>query len=127
MDVESLMSDFSFELREYFHLQLLRHLAMRLALRSYAVKGGICLRFFLRSPRFSEDMDLDISARMPMKTLENAVDSVLESRALMAHLGPRGIHGLSVGKPKQTETTQRWKILLEQKDALSYSTKIEFS
>jgi predicted nucleotidyltransferase component of viral defense system len=121
------MADSSFDLREYFHLQLLRHLAMRLAGRSYAVKGGICLRFFLRSPRLSEDMDLDIGMKMPVQTLEKAVDSVLESRALMAYLEPRGIRELSVSKPKQTATTQRWKIQLHQKDALSYSTKIEFS
>jgi len=121
------MADSSFDLREYFHLQLLRHLAMRLTGRSYAVKGGICLRFFLRSPRLSEDMDIDVAAKMPVKTLENAVDSVLNSRALMAYLQPRGIVALAISKTKQTDTTQRWKILLQQRGTLSYATKIEFS
>ena len=47
--------------------------------------------------------------------------------SLLAHLQPRGILALSISKPKQTTTTQRWKILLQQKGTLSYSTKIEFS
>ena len=68
--------DPGFRIRESFHLQLLRLLVPRLASRPYAVKGGICLRFFHRSPRLSEDMDLDITG-MPVQTLQKNVETVL--------------------------------------------------
>ncbi|MBI4061538.1 MAG: nucleotidyl transferase AbiEii/AbiGii toxin family protein [Elusimicrobia bacterium] len=117
----------SFELRELFHLTLLRHLGARLSGRSYAVKGGICLRFFHRSPRLSEDMDLDVVSRVRLQTLENAVDSVLAGKALIASLLPAGIASLETSKPKQTATTQRWKIALRLADGTSLPTKLECS
>lgn len=117
----------SFELRELFHLALLRHLGARLSGRSYAVKGGICLRFFHRSPRLSQDMDLDIVSQVRVETLRNAVDSVIHGRALLASLMPAGVSRLAATKPKQTETTQRWKVSLTMADGESLPTKVEFS
>lgn len=117
----------SFELREFFHLALLRHLAGRLSGRAYAVKGGIGLRFFHRSPRLSQDLDLDISSNVRMKTLQNAVDSILEGQAFAASLSPQGITRLTTSKPKQTETTQRWKVGLFVGAGEALPTKIEFS
>ena len=84
------MTPRSFELRESFHLAFLRHLATRLFGRSYAVKGGICLRFFHRSPRLSQDLDLDISPEVRLKTLQNAVDSVLGGQAERTQRWARG-------------------------------------
>jgi predicted nucleotidyltransferase component of viral defense system len=121
------MATKSFELRELFHLALLRHLGTRLSGRSYAVKGGICLRFFHRSPRLSEDMDLDIVSQIRVETLRNAVDSVIDGRAMLATLLPLGVMGLKVTKPKQTETTQRWKVALQLNGGDSLPTKVEFS
>lgn len=117
----------SFELRELFHLTLLRHLGTRLSGRSYAVKGGICLRFFHRSLRLSEDMDLDVALSVRLGTLQKAVDSVVEGRALLASLIPAGITGLSSVKSKQTDTTQRWKVALILVGGESLPTKLEFS
>ncbi len=102
--------DPGFALRERFHLQVLRQLAPRLATRAYAVKGGICLRFFHRSPRLSEDMDVDITPAMPVKTLQTNVDAVLMGHALITALQPHGVTAIESTKPKQTETTQRWKV-----------------
>lgn len=116
----------SFEIRELFHLALLRHLAARLSGRSYSVKGGGCLRFFHRSPRLSQDMDLDVVSSLRVETLRNAVDSVIDGRAMLATLMPAGVSRLSATKPKQTDTTQRWKVLLEVGDE-RLSTKVEFS
>ena len=121
------MATRSFELRELFHLALLRHLGTRLSGRSYAVKGGICLRFFHRSPRLSEDMDLDIVSQMRVETLRNAVDAVIDGRAMLATLMPAGVTGISATKPKQTETTQRWKVSLKLSGDESLPTKVEFS
>ncbi len=121
------MATKSFELRELFHLALLRHLGTRLSGRSYAVKGGICLRFFHRSPRLSEDMDLDIVSNVRAATLRNAVDSVIDGRAMLATLMPAGVTGITATKPKQTETTQRWKVMLRTSGNESLPTKVEFS
>lgn len=117
----------SFELREYFHLHFLRHLSLRLQGRAYAVKGGTCLRFFHRSPRLSQDADLDVIPQVRVKTLQDAVDSLLGSRSLLASLLPKGIVRLQATKPKQTETTQRWKIALVLEAGVSLPTRIEFS
>jgi hypothetical protein len=117
----------SFERREFFHLNLLRHLGFRLGGRSWAVRGGIAMRFFHRSQRLSEDMDLDIASQVRTKTLEDAVDAILQSRSLMSWLSPRGILGIRISKPKQTETTQRWKIALMLSADVSLPTQVEFS
>lgn len=120
------MTPVSFELRELFHLIFLRQIAQRLAGRSYAVKGGICLRFFHRSPRLSEDIDLDVGFQLPVKTLQNAVDTVLKAKVLHSTLASRGIIKMETSKPKQTETVQRWKIGLLMGES-RLKTKIEFS
>lgn len=116
----------SFELRELFHLVFLRQLAERLAGRSYAVKGGICLRFFHRSQRLSEDIDFDVGSRISVPTLQKTVDALLETRSLQSTLAPFGLTTLTVTKPKQTETVQRWKIGLIVGES-RLPTKIEFS
>lgn len=85
------------------------------------------MRFFHRSQRLSEDMDLDVVSQVRTKTLEGMVDAILQSRSFMGWLSPRGILDIRVGKPKQTETTQRWKIALMLSSDVSLSTKVEFS
>lgn len=119
--------DLSFRVRELFHLHALRQLASRLALRPYAVKGGICLRFFHRSPRLSEDMDIDVSPLLPVRTLRNTVDQILGGAAISAGLRPHGVIGIRFSAPKQTDTTQRWKIILEMTGGATLSTRLEFS
>lgn len=121
------MAPRSFELREFFHLALLRHLGTRLSGRSWAVKGGICLRFFHRSPRLSQDMDLDVASGVRAETLRNSVDSILESRPFASSLLAEGITRLQATKPKQTGTTQRWKVALYMGSGEPLPTKVEFS
>lgn len=45
---------------ELFHLLFLQQLGTRLEKKLYALKGGCNLRFFFRSVRYSEDLDLDV-------------------------------------------------------------------
>ncbi|MBE0433712.1 hypothetical protein IBX73_09655 [candidate division WOR-3 bacterium] len=49
------------QLREVFHLEFefLRWLARGVKTEHYVLKGGANMRFFFRSCRYSEDMDLD--------------------------------------------------------------------
>lgn len=117
----------SLELRELFHLMFLRHFGDRFPDRNWAVKGGICLRFFHRSQRLSEDMDLDIEPNILVGTLQKGVEHILSGRAFMSNLSSRGITRMEFSAPKQTPTTQRWKISLATGGARPLTTKLEFS
>ena len=48
------------QIRELFHLEFLRCLSRKIRAEFYALKGGVNLRFFFKSFRYSEDMDIDV-------------------------------------------------------------------
>ncbi|HEY6002577.1 MAG TPA: nucleotidyl transferase AbiEii/AbiGii toxin family protein [Anaeromyxobacter sp.] len=94
---------------------------------SFAIKGGCNLRFFFESVRYSEDIDLDV-AGLPVHALKEKVSGILTGPALSMPLRSRGIAVTAISAPKQTETTQRWKVGLSTAGhALPLHTKIEFS
>jgi hypothetical protein len=72
-------------------------------------------------------MDLDIVSQVRASTLENAVDSVIDGRAMLATLMPAGVTAIKTTKPKQTDTTQRWKVMLQMSGHEELRTKVEFS
>jgi predicted nucleotidyltransferase component of viral defense system len=113
---------------ELFHLVFLRALAARGEDKSlYALKGGCNLRFFLGSIRYSEDVDIDAS-RVAKGTLKNKVDRLLKAPTVVSPLKAHGIEIVEVSAPKQTDTTQRWKIGLRASGTdVPLRTKIEFS
>ncbi len=113
---------------EIFHLTFLRALLAKGDDKGLiALKGGCNLRFFFGSVRYSEDMDLDVVV-IARETLKNKVDRLLRSPLVLAPLKSKGIAIEETSAPKQTETTQRWKIALRV-DNLSVivRTKVEFS
>src|SRR5262249_33676354 len=82
---------------------------------------------FFQSIRCSEDLDLDVVVLSP-RTLKGRVDRLLGSPALTLPLKTRGIAVTNVSAPKQTETTQRWKLGLNVEGrSVPLRTKIEFS
>ena len=112
---------------ELFHLAFLQVLQGRLNQDRYVLKGGANLRYFFDSVRYSEDIDLD-AAGIERWELEEKVDGVLGSPALPVLLRGGGLAVESVSKPKQTETTQRWKVALARAGFDEpLRTKIEFS
>lgn len=112
---------------ELFHLHFVRLLCSGPSKGSFAIKGGCNLRFFFESVRYSEDIDLDV-AGLPVHALKEKVSAILGGSALSMGLRSRGIAAASVSAPKQTETTQRWKVGLSvDGHALPLHTKIEFS
>ncbi|MEX1263938.1 MAG: nucleotidyl transferase AbiEii/AbiGii toxin family protein [Actinomycetota bacterium] len=112
---------------EYFHLAFLQVLQARLDQTRYVVKGGVNLRYFFDSQRYSEDIDLDAVAIEPWALAEK-VDKVLASPATSALLRTRGLEVQESTKPKQTDTTQRWKVLIKVSGRRELvRTKIEFS
>lgn len=112
---------------ELFHLIFLQHLEKRLDKKLYALKGGCNLRFFFKSIRYSEDIDFDIFI-ISQSTLENKINKILASPALKQILHTKGIEIIQANAIKQTETIQRWKLLLRiENSALPIPTIIEFS
>jgi predicted nucleotidyltransferase component of viral defense system len=112
---------------EFFHLAFLQVLQGRLSQSGYILKGGTNLRYFFESARYSEDIDLDVTGIQPWK-LEDTVDGLLEAPALKVLTRGGRLAVDSFSKPKQTETTQRWKVALRRSghEAL-LRTRIEFS
>lgn len=112
---------------ELFHLLFLRHMSERLEKSLYSVKGGCNLRFFFKSIRYSEDLDIDVRT-IAKETLRNKINKLFESQSFQQVLSTRGIEINNLSEPKQTETTQRWKLGLKLMSAsVSLPTKIEFS
>jgi predicted nucleotidyltransferase component of viral defense system len=112
---------------EIFHLLFLRSFGARVDKALFSLKGGCNLRFYHRSIRYSEDMDLDIRT-MAVGTLRSNVEAVLNADAMRHSLRTQRLEVASSNAIKQTATTQRWKIMLRSLDAPSnIPTKIEFS
>ena len=115
--------------REVFHLLFLERLLKVSDPGAFALKGGINLRFFFGSPRYSEDMDLDVRAGA-VGTLRKNGFRILRDRAFARALATYGIDELIVGDPakaKQTATTQRFRARLVTAAGETLPTKVEFS
>ncbi len=112
---------------ELFHLLLLDQLGRKLDKRHFALKGGCNLRFFLKSIRYSEDMDLDAQT-VPPDVLQDRVRLILDSKPFGQILKANGLAVARWTEPKQTDTPQRWKLNLRANgSAALLPTKIEFS
>jgi hypothetical protein len=112
---------------EQFHLLFLAQLARRVKPALFVLKGGCNLRFFHGSIRYSEDMDLDLGA-IGAAAFRDRVRETLASRPFAQILEARGIAIERVSEPKQTDTTQRWKLGLRVQGAgAPLPTKIECS
>ena len=112
---------------EQFHLLFLAHLTRGADKRTIVVKDGCNLRFFHRSIRYSEDMDLDV-AEVEEHALRDRVRNILASRPFAQVLEARGIGIEHVTEHKQTPTVQRWKFgLASARHGPPLPTKIEFS
>lgn len=112
---------------EHFHLVFCRLLCAGPDRADFSIKGGCNLRFFFGSVRYSEDLDLDVQ-RVPLRTLRGRVDKLLESPQLLNSLRAAGIQVVSMSAPKQTDTTQRWKLALQVAGVgHPVPTKVEFS
>ena len=117
------------QLREIFHLVFLMALVRSVPLSTFALKGGVNLRFFFGSIRYSEDMDIDVSG-LAVNVLSEKVMKVLKSPGLADTLRTFGVDDLQLPdmtRAKQTETVQRFKIGLLTSAGEDFATKIEFS
>lgn len=112
---------------ELFHLLFLSQLVRKLDKRFYALKGGGNLRFFFKSPRYSDDIDLDVQS-ISVTLLRKRINHILNSKPFRDILQVRDIEIEHITEHKQTETTQRWKLgLIVSHQEKPLPTKIEFS
>lgn len=113
------------KLIEFLHLAFLQVLPVHVREAEYVVKGGANLRLFYNSRRRSQDIDLDFTGSAFWR-LGERVDGVLGSRAFLDLLRVRGMDLVDLSKPKQTETTRRWKFTVR-RAGTRLNSKIEFS
>ena|SRR3989339_282597 len=119
----------SLQIREVFHIEFLRMLTRRIKPSFYALKGGVNMRLFFGSIRYSEDMDIDVNT-VSVNVLRDTVMKIIGSVSFQNALKSFGIEKIlppDMAKAKQTETTQRFKIHLLTQQGEDLYTKIEFS
>ncbi len=114
--------------REALHVLVLRKLKDEARAGSFVLKGGVNLRLFFGSPRYSADMDLDgDAATSPI--LRQIISKIIGSPWLDARLRAVGLQGVEYsGRPaKNTETTFRVKMMVINGGGIPLHTKIEVS
>jgi predicted nucleotidyltransferase component of viral defense system len=117
------------QLREVFHFCFLERLLRMSDARLFVLKGGVNLRFFFRSPRYSEDMDLDVLGGS-VATLRKNGYKLLQDGAFRRAMRTYGIADIAVNDPakaKHTETTQRFRVQLVSSSGTRFPSKVEFS
>ena len=117
------------DIREAFHFCFLERLLRLADPGLFVLKGGVNLRFFFHSPRYSEDMDIDVLAGS-VATLKKNGYKILGDAAFQRSLRTFGIDDIDVNdphKPEQTEMTQRFRCTLVRTSGVRLPTKVEFS
>src|SRR6266478_2401776 len=94
---------------EKFHLLFLAQLGTRVDKKLYALKGGCNLRFFFKSIRYSQDIDFDVRT-IARETLRKNVNQILTGSGFKRILRSSTIELTQLSEPKQTDTTQGWKV-----------------
>jgi predicted nucleotidyltransferase component of viral defense system len=112
---------------EKFHLFFLAQLGARIEKKLYALKGGCNLRFFFKSIRYSQDIDFDVHT-VARETLRKNVNQILNAPGFRRILRSSKIELGQIFEPKQTDTTQRWKVHVRADGSpADLPAKIEFS
>ena len=117
------------QVREVFHLEFLRWFSRKISAGQYALKGGVNLRFFFKSIRYSEDMDIDLQ-RVSVEKIKKVTMDILAAKRFcdtLRFFGIREVVPPDIVKAKQTDTTQRFKVHLITASGQDLFTKIEFS
>ncbi|MGH7571950.1 MAG: nucleotidyl transferase AbiEii/AbiGii toxin family protein [Gemmatimonadota bacterium] len=92
------------------------------------VKGGVNLRFFFGSVRYSEDLDLDANPSSSV-AVRDLIRGLFEDRGLARRLRELGIRQLDPGEGpnKDTATTFRYKFGIVMTGDVRHPTRIEVS
>ncbi len=117
------------QLREIFHFCFLNRLLKTTDIELFVLKGGVNLRFFFQSPRYSEDMDLDVLGGS-VATLKKNGYKILNDASFQRSLKVFDIDSVEINDPhkaKHTKTTQRFRCSLVRSSGQQLPTKVEFS
>jgi len=114
--------------RELVHLLIMQELGEVRRGGGVILKGGVNLRLFFGSPRYSEDMDLDGSID-GSRDIRSRIARLFDDRDFTRRLQTFGIRGLDPGEGpnKDTETTFRYKFGVIGAGGVRYPTKVEVS
>lgn len=114
--------------REAVHLLILEELAKVHADEAVVLKGGVNLRLFFGSVRYSEDMDLD-GSQEASQAIRSCIKGVFQDRAFAKRLESLGIRDLDPGEGpnKDSETTFRFKFGVVLPGNIRHPTKVEVS
>jgi hypothetical protein len=114
--------------RELVHLLILQELAEARPRGGVIVKGGVNLRLFFESPRYSEDMDLDGHPDGSAE-IRRCIARLFENRDFTRRLQSYAIRELDPGQGpnKDTDTTFRYKFGVVGGGGVRYPTKVEVS
>lgn len=114
--------------REAVHVLLLQELQEVKDARAVVLKGGVNLRLFHRSPRYSEDMDLDGDPDDRL-AIRSTIRGIFDDRQFARSLSRLGLRGIDPkeGPSKDTSTTFRYKFHVLAPGNQSYGTKVEVS
>ena len=114
--------------REAVHIFLLKRLESLGERGRIVVKGGVNLRLFFGSARYSEDIDLDGEPSASV-AIKDAICGMFEDRTTIQELRKLGIRSLDPGggPNKDTETTYRHKFGVVTGGDVRYPTKVEVS
>jgi hypothetical protein len=112
---------------ELFHLAFLGALREAAGRDEFIVKGGANLRFYFGSPRYSEDLDLDVPDAAPTRFSEKMARA-LDGRLLHRVLAADGIEIDRMNQVERSQTKEKWKIGLRHPSlGYSASTRVEVS
>ena len=112
---------------ERFHLAFLSALREAAGRDEFIVKGGANLRFYFGSPRYSEDLDLDVPDAAPSRFSEKMARA-LDGQLLHRILGADGIEIDRMNRTERSHTKEKWKIGLRHPSlGYSASTRVEIS
>jgi hypothetical protein len=116
------------EAREAVHVLLLRELRSIGPADVVVLKGGVNLRLFYGSERYSEDMDLDAEPQWRSE-IRNRIGRIFDDRGFHTALRRLGLRGLDPGEGvnKDTETVFRYKFGILGRGEVRYPTKVEVS
>jgi hypothetical protein len=116
------------EAREAVHVLLLRELQRIGSGNAVILKGGVNLRLFFGSVRYSEDMDLDGDLEFA-PAIRSAIAGIFDSRRFGSALQALGLRGLDSGEGvnKDTDTVFRYKFRIIGRGDVRYPTKVEVS
>jgi len=114
--------------REIVHLLILQELAGIRRGTGVTVKGGVNLRLFFGSVRYSQDMDLN-GTEQASEAIRRWIKDMFENTAFARRLQRFGIRELDPGEGpnKDTETTFRYKFGVIVAGGIRYPTKVEVS